>query len=446
MSGLALILKKMGSQVSGSDQNAGQILEKLKEEKIDVVVGHKAENISHDSDLIVVSAAIPEDNEELKAAVRLGIPVWRRSQLIGYLMRDKIGVAVAGMHGKSTTSAMIATILEEAGEDPTVLVGAEVRAIGGVAKLGKSDLLVAEACEFNRSFLDFEPTIEVITNIEEEHLDTYADLAAIKDAFQSFIDKLPSDDGLLIACLDDFNVCELVAKQTINKIGYGFKDRPEGFTGVYWQIYNYRWQENKAYFNVRVDNEDIMPEFTLSLPGNFNVLNAVAAIIVCDFLVVEPAKIAKSLKSFKGARKRFDLVGEWRGTDIIEDYGHHPTEVRSSIAAVNQFYPDRKLWMIFWPHQYSRTEQFFDDFATSFNNLDHLVIVDIYEARPTDVDKKKINSMTLTEAVKKSGVEAVYIPDYKDAVKYVKDNIKDDSVLVVQGAGPTEKIVSMFKK
>jgi len=446
MSGLAQILQAMGKEVSGSDREEGTMVKELADKGIDVRIGHDADNIPSDCDLVVVTAAIGKDNVELKKAEEMGLPVWRRSQLIGYLMRDKIGIAVSGMHGKSTTSAMIAEVLEKAEEDPTILVGAKVKSIGSNAKFGQSDLLLAEACEFNRSFLDFEPTIGVITNIEEEHLDTYSDLESIITAFTAFASKIPKDDGVLVGNIDDVNVRKVLNDCATNKIGFGFNDRPDDFTGVYWQIIEYRWEDGRARFKLTIDGELQADEYELKIPGKHNVYNAVAAIIVCDFLVIEPEIIKQGLVDFAGAGKRFDQIGEKDGVLLIDDYGHHPTEVRASIAGVNEYYPDRELWVVFWPHQYNRTEQFFDDFAKSFNNVDRLVVLDVYEARTVDTDKQKVNSQGLAEAIKQSGVAAEYKPDVEQAVDFVKKNIKSGAVLLVQGAGPTDQFIDLFMK
>lgn len=446
MSGLAQVLKSMGMTVSGSDRTEGAMTRELMDKGIEVFIGHDANNLPTDCDLVVITAAITEDNVELKKAEELGLPVWRRSQLIGYLMRNRIGIAVSGTHGKSTTSAMIAEILEKAEEDPTILVGATVKGINSTSKFGQSDLLLAEACEFNRSFLDFEPTIAVITNIEEEHLDTYSDLKSIITAFSAFAGKIPKDDGLLVGNTDDVNVLKVLNDCATNKIGYGFNERPKNFTGVYWQIVEYQWKDGIAKFKLTIDDELQSEEYELNIPGQHNVYNAVAAIIVCDFLVIESEIIKQGLIDFEGAGNRFDRIGEKDGVLVISDYGHHPTEVKASIAGINQFYPDQELWVLFWPHQYNRTEQFFDDFAKSFNNVDQVVVMDIYEAREVDTDKQKVNSEALVEAIKQSGVKAEYASDIKGAVDFVKKSIKTGAILLVQGAGPTDKFIDLYMK
>jgi len=443
MSGLAKIMLAMGKRVTGSDMEENEEVIKLRELGIDVQIGHDASNLPLDVEQVIVTAALLNDNPEVLAARAKNIPIWRRSQLIGYLMRDKVGVAVAGMHGKTTVSAMISTILEENSDDPTVLVGANVKFLGTNAKLGQSDLVVAEACEYQKSFLDFEPQIAVITNIEEEHLDTYHDLRGIIEAFTMFAAKVPID-GLLVGCLDDKNVLKVLKDRRANKIGYGFAPQPKNFTGVYWQILRPKKNMGKEGYRVKIDGELMDYKLQLSLPGEVNILNAVAALIVADFLTVPLVDSLISLANFTGASRRFDIWGEKNGVVVVDDYGHHPTEIINTLNMVKQQYPKRDLWVVFWPHQYERTRDFFDQFVTCFEGVKKVVVIDIYAARATTVDKDKINSEKMVAAMKKRNIDAMYLATWPEALSYVRDNIQAGNVLLTLGAGPIDQLARKY--
>lgn len=432
MSGLARVLKAMGKKVSGSDCMESTMSKKLRAEGIEVIIGHRAENLPSNTEIVVYSQAIVPDNPELAEAKKRDLIIWSRSQLIGALMENKIAIAVAGTRGKSTVAAMIATILEESGEDPTILVGATVKAIDSNAKYGYSDLMVAEACEYKKSFLDFKPTIAVITNIEEEHLDDYKNLSDIKDNFALFGAKVPAE-GLIVACLDDPDVADVVQKQVANVVGYGWQQPPVWFEGVFWRLSDYKVTGNKI--NFRASSEDIVYDITLSIPGKFNALNAVAALAVADFLVMDIPEVIKILENFTGAGRRFEIMGKFRGVELIEDYGHHPTAIRNLINGVREFYPKKKLWMVFQPHQYSRTLDLLDDFAVCFAGVDQLLLADIYEARDSEEAKVKINSQKLAKIVAKNKVKTEYLGTRSKIKDFVKKNLPKDALLLIVGAG-----------
>lgn len=444
MSGLAKVMLQMGKRVSGSDVEENDQIKSLRQMGVKITIGHDKSNLDADVEQVIVTGALAEDNPEVLEARKRNIPVWRRSQLLGAMMRDKIGIAVAGMHGKTTVSAMISTILHDNNDDPTVFVGANVKSIGTNANLGDSDLVVAEACEYQKSFLDLDPQIAVITNIEEEHLDTYKDIKGILEAFSFFATKVPTE-GLLVGCLDDKNVLKVINASKANKIGYGFGKCPSKFSGVYWQIVRLR-QDNQTGYQVKVDDELLEEVISLDIPGEFNVLNAVAALIVADFLTV-PMKVAvKSLNSFQGASRRFDVLGEKDGVVVVDDYGHHPTEVTNSISVVGQSFPDRYLWVVFWPHQYERTRDFWEKWPDAFVGAKKVIVLDIYQARETKVDKEEVNSKKLVESMKKKGIDAVYIPTWQEARQYVEEGIQNNSVLLTQGAGPVDELAREYLK
>lgn len=445
MSGIAKVLLAEGKKVSGSDLEESKEVIQLKNLGIKVAIGHNAENIENQTQCVVVSAAIEDNNPEVIEAKRRNIPVWRRSQLIGYSMREKIGIAVAGMHGKSTISAMLASILEEAGEDPTVLVGAYVDKIGSNAKYGKGDLMVVEACEYKRSFLDFYPTVAVISNIEEEHLDTYRDLDDIKETFKVFAAKIP-EGGLLVSFVDDKNVLEIIKNVRSNLVGYGFNKKPVDFDGVYWQIVQIERGRESTTFRIEVDGHLEELIYKIVLPGDFNILNAVAALIVCDFLVIDSKAVLKALEEFTGAGRRLQVLGKKDDVVVVDDYGHHPTEIVNCLKAIKQKYPDRHLWVVFQPHQYSRTFHFLDGFASSFSVAEKVVVPEIYRVRDSIEDIKKVNSKILVERIVDNGVDAVYIPDFDKIVQFLNLNIPKQSVLLVLGAGPVNEIGKKFLK
>lgn len=444
MSGLAKVLKEMGKTVAGSDMSDSEDISELRKMGIDVNIGHDRDNIiGRGWEVLIVSQAVDDNNPEILAAKEIGLPIWRRSQLIGRLMEDKVGIAVSGMHGKSTVSAMLSTILEGAGEDPTILVGARVKTIDSNARYGQSDLVVAEACEYKRSFLDFEPTIIVLTNIEEEHMDVYKDLQDILDTYKMFINKLPND-GLLVACLDDKNVCDLIKKSKANIVGYGFEKCPKWFKGSYWQVVQYREKQAKNKFKIEYNGELLQDDWELIVPGKFNVLNAVASVIVADFLFVDLKKVRDILAGFNGAGRRFDILGERDGIVVIDDYGHHPTEIKNLMIGAGGFYKNKKIWVVFQSHQYSRTWQFLEDFGKCFLGADKVIVTKIYEARDSDEDKKKVNGIDLVQEMKKNGLKAEYIDNFNDINCNLIKNIGKFDVLITVGAGDVNKVGKLF--
>lgn len=442
MSGIARILREMGVKVSGSDIHDSVELDKLRDMGVEVFIGHDGQNLQEDVDLVVVSAAVDQKNPEIAVAVERNIPVWRRLQLVDFLAREKVMVAVTGMHGKTTVTSMIATICLEAKEDPTIMVGGVVRAIDNNAQYGQGELWILEACEYKRSFLDLKPNIAVITNIEEEHLDAYRDLDDILETFGLFVSQV-DQEGLIVAGLDDENVRRVVSQTEANVAGYGFENRPKGFNGVYWQIKNYQQKGKKYYFDLYVDDEFLV-QLALSLPGKFNALNAAAAVVVADFLVIDQGMIVKSLENFLGAKRRFDVLWEKRDLVVIDDYGHHPTEISSFLQAARDKYPNRAVWVVWQPHQYSRTWQFLDDFVKSFAGVDKLLVTSIYEARDSQEIKEKIDSKKFVDFAKKKGIEAEYLATYDEAADWLKKNYQKNSLIITLGAGPVNQVAEKF--
>jgi len=440
MSGIARILQARKIKVSGSDICESVETKKLQKEGIEVYIGHQLKNLAKDVDLVVVSAAIDDNNSEIAEAKKRNIPIWRRLQLVDYLVDEKVLIAVAGMHGKTTISSMIATVCVQAQEDPTILVGGEVKEIAANARYGKGELWVVEACEYKRSFLDLKPNIAVISNIEEEHLDIYRDLEDIMDTFGLFLQQV-DNNGLVVACLDNVNVAKLVTKVQANVVGYGWQVRPKYFTGVYWQIKNYHQKGSEYCFEVWIDDE-YFDTFGLALPGKFNVSNAVATVAVADFLVIDPEIVKKALRAFTGAKRRFDIYLDRDDITVIDDYGHHPTEITNVLQAVRDKYDNRPVWAVWQSHQYSRTWQFLDDFVDCFQGVAKLIILPIYEARDSQEIKEKIDEQKLEKIMKKAGIDCRSVASYDEAVDFLEKNTESKRVVLTVGAGPVDEVAA----
>src|SRR5204863_8670489 len=373
MSGIAEVLANLGFRVSGSDQKKSEVTAHLEELGVEVTEGHAAENVG-DAHVVVRSTAVRDDNPEITEARRRSIPVIPRAEMLAELMRMKPHtVAVAGSHGKTTTTSMVATVLGIAGLDPTFVIGGIVRTYRANARLGRSDLMVVEADESDRSFLMLTPTIAVVTNIDREHMDYYHDMEDVRACFKNFVNKVPFY-GTSVLCLDDPNVQAIIPLIERRRITYGLSA-----------------QADVSAHNVRHDREfgssftvwrgsEVAGEVTLHVPGMHNVYNSLAAIAVGFELEVPFEKITEALASFSGASRRFQMKGEVDGVMVIDDYGHHPTEVRATLAAAKIGSGGRRTLVLFQPHRYSRTHDLMEEFARSFNNADTLFVTDIYAA------------------------------------------------------------------
>lgn len=419
MSGLAKLLVRYGHDVSGCD------LRKLetKNWKLKTFEGHSPSHITKDLDgLIVTSAALHENSPakaELDRARELGIKIISRSKLIGQLMNDKIGIAIAGMHGKTTVTTMIGLILDEAGFDPTVLVGSRVKKWDGNVRIGRSKYFVAEACEYERQMLNFRPKIAVITNLEEEHLDTYpGGMKEIRQAFKKFIKLLPKN-GLLVVWQEDKNLMPLtkVAKSKVKRVSI-----------------------NKPW-----------PGLKLKLPGKHYLLDATFAARICHELGVPSKTIQKVLNEFTGADRRFEIKGKKNDVTVIDDYGHHPTEIRATITAAREYLSNKlkpnKLIVVFQPHQYTRTKLLFNDFVKAFNGADKLIITDIYLIAGREPKEARADfSRDLVESIKKQGIDAEYIPTYSKVTEKLKNIAKPGDLILTIGATDIYKAGEEFLK
>lgn len=427
MSAVARILIHEGCIVAGSDLRTSSLTSTLEEMGAKITTKQDGSFMSLETDMVVVSASISEDNPDLKTARKLGIKVVKYSQILGSLMKEKRGIAISGTHGKTTTSAMISTILKTAGLDPTFVIGGEVPDIGGNAHLGKGNLFVAEACEYDRSFLNLTPQVGVITNIEEDHLDYYENIEKIINAFGDFASSI-SKDGLLVVNNHDDNVAVAVQRAYCKVETYSLDNSSDWYGEVLpvgSGIKRFRVFKKNKFFD----------EFILKIPGSHNVLNALAAIAVCTFIGVDKDSIKTALASFLGANRRFQIVGVRSGITVIDDYAHHPTEIRVTLRAARELYPEKKIWCIFQPHQYSRTRHLLKEFAMSFQNANKVILADIFAARDNDYEKTAMNAMKLYEETRNAGVDIQYIPQLCDIVNVLSSNVKPGDIVLTMGAG-----------
>ncbi len=435
MSGLAEILLSQGYKVSGSDIKSSNATQKLERKGARVFVGHKPENIDN-PDLVVYTVAVKEDNSEMVRAHELNIPTIDRAELLGLLMKKHpFGVAVAGTHGKTTTTSMIATIMIAANADPTVHIGGELDCIGGNTKIGDSDYFITEACEYYGSFLKFYPFMAVILNIEVDHVDYFRDLDHIKSTFGQFISLVPPN-GYIIACADDVNTLSVVRASKCNIITYGLKN-PEAL----WTAKNIEYNHmGCASFDVYKEGS-FLGNVSLSVPGAHNVSNSLAAIAACHTCGCSIEDIASGLLSFGGSHKRFELKGLVDEIKIIDDYAHHPSEVKATLnAAKNTMH--NKIWCVFQPHTYTRTKAFLEEFSKSFSAADNVIITDIYAAR--EKDPGNIHSSKLAERIRNEGGNAIYIGDFQEAAEYLDKNAQPGDLILTMGAGDIVRVGEMF--
>ena len=436
MSGLAQILIKEGFTVSGSDAKKSDMTTTLENMGVNIFYGQRAENIQDSShiDVVVYTAAVHPDNPEFVAAVNAGIPMLTRAELLGQIMKEyELPVAISGTHGKTTTTSMISKILLTADTDPTLSIGGIFKDIGGNIRVGSSEYFVTEACEYTNSFLSFFPKISVISNIDADHLDFFKDLDDIRHSFRKFAQLLP-DDGALIISGDIDNVSEITE-------------------GLKCRILTYGSGESYDYYPTDVTYDDNgNPSFTAHLPGNrkmqiklavpgiHNVYNALASIAVCDILNIEEKHIVSGLSLFGGTSRRFEYKGEIGGVTIIDDYAHHPTEIRATLTAA-QNYPHGKIWCVFQPHTYTRTKALLDEFASALSIADHVVLADIYAAR--EKDNLGISSKTLCDKIKSLGHECNNFPTLEslsEIEKFLLQNCTKGDLLITMGAGDVVKI------
>ncbi len=432
MSGLAEILLEEGFTVSGSDAHENELTDKLESHGAKVFYGQKADNIIEGIDVVVYTAAIHPDNPEYMAAAANGLPMLSRAEFLGQMMRNyKDSIAIAGTHGKTTTTSMVAEILMDAKKDPTITVGGMLDIIGGNIRVGGPDLFVMEACEYTNSFLSFFPTIEVILNIEADHLDFFKDLDDIRHSFREFVKLLPKD-GTLIISTDIERYEEICAGIDCKVITVGRDPEKSHLSAV-----NITFNHTAcATYDLLIDGVKA-DTITLGVPGMHNVDNSLAAIASALEVGVEMEDIKTGLLSYSGTHRRFEKKGEFNGMTIIDDYAHHPQEIAATLATA-QNYPHRDIWCIFQPHTYSRTKSLFDEFAEALAMADHVVLADIFAARETD--DLGIHSGMLAEKIKSLGTDAYFFKTFGEIETFISETCINGDLLITMGAGDIVKV------
>ncbi|MDX1382602.1 MAG: UDP-N-acetylmuramate--L-alanine ligase [Thermoanaerobaculia bacterium] len=427
MSGIAELLLDYDLSVSGSDLSLSDTTSRLSALGVDVKAGHDPAHVEG-ADIVVISSAVPPDNPEVVAAREAGIPIVRRAEMLAEMMRLKYGIAVAGSHGKTTTTSLVGLLLTEGGLDPTVIVGGRLRVTGTGARHGRSDYLVAEADEYDRSFLRLAPIIAVLTCIDVEHLDTYRDLGEIREAFLTFAQKVPCF-GQVIACTDDANVRGILPELSDHRVvGYGLEEGAEiravdldlGAEGSSFTVISSRGGEGG-----RIE---------LPIPGAHNVRNALAAIAVGLGLGLEVERMAEALAGFGGVHRRFERLGSWRGATVIDDYAHHPTEVRATLEAARQVFPGSRIHAVFQPHLYSRTRAFAADFGAALLGADDVFVTDVYASREEPVPG--VTGELVAAAAREAGHENVHFcADWRQVEAELAPQVREGDAVLTLGAG-----------
>ncbi len=431
MSGLAEILLKEGFHISGSDNKESALTEHLEQLGASIFYGQKASNIIPGIDVVVYTAAIRNDNEEYQEAIRRQLPMLSRAELLGQLMTNyNTPVAVSGTHGKTTTTSMLSHILLAGRLDPTISVGGILKAIGGNIRVGGSEVFVTEACEYTNSFLHFFPKIGIILNIDADHLDFFKDLDDIRNSFHKFAALLPEDGTLIInntipdlSGITDGLACRIIT--------YG-----DGSDSDYSAANISHNELGEASFDL-VRHGAFVDRIALSVNGDHNVSNALAAIAAADLLNVPLSEIKAGLKSFHGTDRRFELKGSVNGVTIIDDYAHHPTEIRASLAAAKK-YPHREIWCVFQPHTYTRTKALFPEFVESLSDTDHIIMAEIYAARETDT--LGVSSKDLADALKERNRDAYYFSSFQEIEDFCLEKCQKGDLLITMGAGDVVNI------
>ncbi len=435
MSGLAEILADAGFKVSGSDRTKSTLTESLEAKGIKVFYGQRAENITSDIDCVVFTSAIREDNPEYIATMEQNLPHLTRAQLLGQLMRNyKTSIAVSGTHGKTTTTSMVSEILLQADIDPTLSIGGIYKSIGGNIRVGSNDCFVTEACEYTNSFLSFLPTIGIILNIEEDHLDFFKDLADIRNSFREFAKLLPADGCLIInADIPDYQ--EITTGLPCKVLTYSLTDTTADYYPVDITYDSMGHPSFGAHCNL--SGIEHVRAFHLGVTGQHNVSNALAALALADYMQIDTPVTTKALADYTGTDRRFQYKGSIGGVTIIDDYAHHPTEITATLKAAEN-YPHKTLWCVFQPHTYTRTKAFLDDFAKALAAADNVVLADIYAARETDT--LGISSMTLQEKIQALGGNCYYFPSFDEIENFLLENCTNGDLLITMGAGDVLKI------
>ncbi|MBM3313111.1 UDP-N-acetylmuramate--L-alanine ligase [candidate division WOR-3 bacterium] len=425
MSGIGLVLRNMGFEVSGSDVKESETTRRLAEAGVKVTIGHDATN-GAEAQVVVYSSAVRSENPELEYARRQGIPVIRRAEMLAELMRIKFSVAISGSHGKTTVTSLVAHLLDRAGLDPTSVIGGRIVGAEAGARLGQSQYLVAEADESDRSFLVLYPTLAVVTNIEREHLDVYHDLADIKREFVRFVNRVPFY-GAAVLCLDSPAVRSIRSRVKRRVVTYGVES-PADFSAKEVQLYGF-----SSAFTLLVGGRE-QGRFHLPLPGVHNVTNALAALATGSELGIGCDVMAQALAVFSGIHRRLEKKGEKNGIAVYDDYGHHPTEIRVTLRALRHAHPDRRIFVVFQPHRYTRTKALADDFGACFGEADELVLTRIYAASEPEIPG--VDATLILAAVEAVGKPAVkYVPEMSEIPGLLVPRLRKGDVVLTAGAG-----------
>ena len=434
MSGIAEVLLKLGYTVSGSDLAASEMTRRLQSMGAAIFHEHEAAHIDG-ADVVVVSSAVRPDNPEASMARERRIPVIHRAAMLAELMRMKYGVAVTGAHGKTTTTGLIAAVLATGGLEPSVVIGGHLNSLGGNAHLGRGDYIVVEADESDGSFLQLSPTIAVVTTLDAEHLDYYRDVSAIEDAFAQFVNRTPFY-GCSVICLDQPHIQRMTSRLTQRYVTYGVTS-PADYVGRDLEFVGAR-----SRFDV-FHGRERLGRFSLNLPGAHNVYNALAAIAVGRELEVDLAAIAEALDAFSGVHRRFEIVGRRDGVTVVDDYGHHPEEIRQTLRAAKAVWPEARLTVVFQPHRYTRTQALQEAFHAAFDDADTLVVLDIYAASETPI--AGVSSEGLCAGVRAHGHgRAFYMPERGAALRWLRDAVREGDVLMTLGAGDVWRLAQAF--
>jgi UDP-N-acetylmuramate--alanine ligase len=435
MSGLAEILVDQGFTITGSDRAANDNTERLERLGIRVSVGHKTENLDPDADVLVYSSAIPPENPEIVAAHKRSIPVIRRAEMLAEVMRLKYGIGIAGTHGKTTTTSMVSLVLMEGGVDPTVIVGGRLHGLAGSnARMGKGEFIVVEADEYDRSFLSITPTIAVLTTLETDHLDCYRDLEDIKSAFIQFAAKVPFY-GFVVLCLDEPALQDIMPNIKKKIITYGLNGQAD------LQAVELVHKQNRTRFTV-IRGGTELGSIELQIPGKHNVQNALAAIAVGLELGVSFENVKKGIEKFTGVFRRWEVKADVKGITVVDDYAHHPTEIKATLSGVKAGWR-RRVICVFQPHLYSRTRDFYDEFGRSFFNADVLVITDVYPAREEPI--QGVSGELIANAAKVFGHKQVhYVPDKTTVPAFLMSMKQEGDIIITMGAGDIWKFGEQF--
>ncbi len=431
MSGIAEVMLSLGYAVQGSDLQPGKQTKRLEKQGATVFIGHAANNIEN-ADAVVVSSAVDETNPEVVAAREKVMPVVQRAEMLAELMRFRYSIAVAGTHGKTTTTSLVASVLAEGGLDPTFVIGGRLKSADANARLGKGDYLVAEADESDASFVHLKPMLAIVTNIDADHMGTYdGDIERLRAGFIEFLHNLPFY-GLAIVCIDDAGVNEVIGDIGRTVLTYGISEQADV------RAENIRYEAGQTRFDVIRTGDQAPLQISLGLPGLHNVLNALAAIAVADELQVSDEAVVRSLQEFEGIDRRFQILGEVETAAgkvlLIDDYGHHPTEVAATLAAAKSGWPGKRIVLVFQPHRYTRTRDLMDDFAQVLSDADVLVVLDVYAAGETPI--AGADGRAIARAVRSRGsVEPVFVESLDDLEPVLKDLLEDGDLVLTMGAG-----------